>query len=60
MSKRLFVAHKTYSYAYRGEVVGCVVDSNNNEKFIISKSDGSFFSGKIEDYVRIKHLKEEI
>ena len=60
MSKRLFVAHKTYSHAYRGEVVGCIVDNNNEEKFIIAGIDGKFFSGKIKDYVRLKSLKEEI
>lgn len=60
MSKRLYVAHKTYSHAYRGEVVGCVVDNENIEKFIIVGTDGKFFSGKISDYIRIKHLKEEI
>ena len=60
MSKRLYVAHKTFSHVYRGEVVGCIVDNENVEKFIIVGTDGKFFSGNISDYVRIKHLKEEI
>lgn len=60
MSKRLYVAHKTYSWSKRGEVVGCVVDNENVEKFIIVGTDGKFFSGNIKDYVRIKNLKEEI